>query len=228
MGWLDALWGRSVRCGFRLLYNEMAFTYDTVSKLVSQGQWRCWQRSVFEFLGEPTDDLILELAHGTGDLQLDLAKRGFSAIGYDLSPYMGRIARRKMMRHNISPRLVRGVAQQMPFVDAQWSTIVCTFPTSFIFLPQTLQELARILRDDGRLVIVLSGRFVKSGLIADGLEFLYRVTGQRREDMPDMEQKIITFFADAGFDARWEKVTCRQSESLMIFAQKRSSNPIKA
>src|SRR5260370_38001805 len=91
---------RSVMCSllrvcFSLLYNQLAWTYDGVSWLVSAGQWRNWQRSALPFLpGRP----VLEVAHGTGNLLLDLASLGLEPIGLDLSPAMSRIASRKLKR----------------------------------------------------------------------------------------------------------------------------------
>ena len=224
---LNSLWTRSVRFGFRLLYNEMAFTYDLVSKAVSRGQWRCWQRAALQYMGDVGDETILELAHGTGDLQIDLANLGVKSIGYDLSPYMGYLAGRKLKRLGLSPRLVRGLAQQLPFADGVFPAVIATFPTRFIFQPETLSEIARILQDDGRLVIVLSGRFTTSGVVAEGLEFLYRATGQREEDIPEMYEQVLALFQAAGFTASWERVPCKNSEALIIFAQKRASNQAK-
>jgi ubiquinone/menaquinone biosynthesis C-methylase UbiE len=77
------LWRRLLRFGFRLLYNELAFTYDMVSAVVSLGAWRCWTRAALRQLA--SDGLILELAHGTGNLQLDLAAAGRRSVGFDLS-----------------------------------------------------------------------------------------------------------------------------------------------
>ncbi|MCZ7544410.1 MAG: hypothetical protein M5R40_13175 [Anaerolineae bacterium] len=48
---LERLWWALVRFGFRLLYNELAFTYDLVSRVVSLGQWRAWQRAAFSLSG---------------------------------------------------------------------------------------------------------------------------------------------------------------------------------
>jgi hypothetical protein len=47
-----SLWWRLVRFGFRLLYNEFAFSYDLVSKVVSLGAWRCWQQSALKHLND--------------------------------------------------------------------------------------------------------------------------------------------------------------------------------
>ncbi|MFQ3568740.1 MAG: methyltransferase domain-containing protein, partial [Aggregatilineales bacterium] len=171
-------WRRLVRFGFYLLYNPFAFTYDAVSKLVSFGAWRCWQRAALAYL--PSDGWALELAHGTGDLQLDLASAGISSIGYDLSPNMGRLARRKLIRHGVVPRLARGRAQALPFADGVFRSVVSTFPTDFIIASQTLYEVGRVLADDGVLVIVPSALFTGGGAAVRLLDGLYRITGQRQ------------------------------------------------
>ena len=75
---IERAWWALVTFGFRLLYNEMAFTYDWVSWIVSLGQWRAWQRSALEHITAPPGTRVLELAHGTGNMQIDL--RGGSLI----------------------------------------------------------------------------------------------------------------------------------------------------
>lgn len=90
---LFGLWWALISFGFRLLYNEFAFTYDLVSKVVSLGAWHCWQKSALKYLPSATDGIVLELAHGTGEIQIDLKNEGYTTIGYDLSPNMGKIAR---------------------------------------------------------------------------------------------------------------------------------------
>src|SRR4051794_24693742 len=111
MGPMLSPYWRLVKFGFRLLYNEMAFTYDLVSKAVSLGEWRSWQRAAIKHLNAQPGACILEIAHGTGNLQIDLRAAGFDSIGCDLSRTMGEIARAKLLRHSISPKLVRIRAQ---------------------------------------------------------------------------------------------------------------------
>ena len=139
------LWWTVIRFGFRLLYNEMAFTYDIVSAVVSIGEWRSWQRSALKHLDPNSGKRLLELAHGTGNLQIDLVKAGYDTVGYDLSPYMGRIAKRKMRRKGLAAKLVRGKAQQLPFPSGVFDAVISTFPTDFIFAAETLREINRIL-----------------------------------------------------------------------------------
>lgn len=210
-------WWKLVRFGFRLLYNEMAFTYDTVSTVVSIGEWRCWQRVALKYLETGADDQLLELAHGTGNLQLDLIKAGYQTIGYDLSPYMGRIAQSKLRRQGATVRLVRGKAQQLPFPNETFKAVITTFPTDFIFAAETLREIHRILRDNGQLIIVPNGILTGGGATEAGLEWLYRITGQRGENHPP----IGRFFEPYGFEATLHEERCPRSMAQVIVARKK-------
>ena len=210
-------WWKLIRFGFRLLYNEMAFSYDTISTIVSLGEWRCWQRAALTYLEAENNDTILELAHGTGNLQLDLLQTGYSTIGYDLSPYMGRIAKAKLERQGASVRLVRGKAQQLPFPAKTFKAVISTFPTDFIFAGETLHEISRILCDDGQLIIVPNGVLTGSGVTEAGMEWVYRITGQRSGQHPP----IAEFFEPYGFEASLYEKRCPRSMVQVIVARKK-------
>ncbi len=211
------LWWALVRFGFRLLYNEFAFIYDPVSRLVSFGQWRRWQRAALRYIRAAPDDVVLELAHGTGSLQLDLRARGYRTVGLDLSPYMGRLARRKMLRHGWHPRLVRGSALALPFPAEVFPTIVTTFPTDFILAPATLAEAYRVLRPGGRLVICATGRITGRDPLSRLLELAYKVTGQRaRIDL----DAITKGFRTAGFRAEFISREVAGGEVWLLLAEK--------
>jgi ubiquinone/menaquinone biosynthesis C-methylase UbiE len=209
-------WWRLVRFGFRLLYNELAFTYDLVSKAVSLGRWRCWQRTAFDFLDDSYDMPLLELAHGTGDLQLDLHQRDYAAVGFDLSADMGRITRRKLTRHCVPVRLTRGNAQALPYPDEVFPAVVCTFPTPFILQPQTLAEIYRVLQPGGRLVVVPSGMLTGRTPTEGFLEWLYEITGQREGSMA----AFVAAFTAAGFRAEMQYVPCPQSVAVVVVGEK--------
>jgi len=209
---MTGVWWCLVRFGFRLLYNEMAFTYDAVSWVVSLGAWRCWQRSALEFL-TPDSLRVLEIAHGTGNLQLDLHEMGLQVVGYDLSPAMGRIARQKLRNYGYNPNLVRGRAQTLPLSDAHFDAVVCTFPTDFILQPATLGEVRRVLRPGGRFIVVLSGTFVGRGIMKQVLEWAYRATGQREEYGLDLS----AYFMAQGFkDVAFHAAKCPQSTAHLV------------
>lgn len=219
-------WRGLVRFGFYLLYNPFAFTYDSVSKLVSFGAWRCWQRASLAYL--PREGWTLELAHGTGDLQIDLAAAGIPSVGYDLSPNMGRIARRKLIRQGVVPRLVRGRAQALPFADSAFCSVVSTFPTDFIVAPETLREVSRVLADDGVFVIVPSALFTGGGAAVRLLDWLYRITGQRQrinnqallEDA--LRAEAAALLEPYGFCVETFWHDCPRSRALVIVGRKRA------
>lgn len=216
---LIALWWRLIRFGFRLLYNELAFTYDFVSVVVSLGQWRCWGRAALQFIEAQPGEPVLELAHGTGNLHLDLHAAGYRAYGYDLSPYMGRIAQRKLRKAGYPARLIRGKAQRLPFPNSSFRAVVCTFPTDFILAPATLAEVHRVLQTDGRLIIVPNGMLTGTGVIAKGIEFLYRITGQR-EQKNEGSLGVVDYFAAYGYKADAYSVPCKRSIAQVIVARK--------
>jgi ubiquinone/menaquinone biosynthesis C-methylase UbiE len=177
---------RLVRSAFWVLYNPMAWTYDWVSKVVSLGHWRGWQRTA---LPELCGKQVLELAFGTGDMLLDLHAAQYRVIGLDLSPTMVRIAQQKLSYHGVHVPLARGRTQQLPFADASFDSVLSTFPAEFIAAPDTLREIARILRPGGRAVVVVLAQLLPNGLWARFLEWLYAITGQRGP-LPDLQPEL--------------------------------------
>ncbi len=205
-----------IRLFFRLLYNELAGTYDLVSRTVSLGQWRHWQRAgVARLRGRQ----VLEVAHGTGDMLVDLSALGFQPVGLDLSLNMGRIAQAKLRRHGLhwSVPLVRGLAQALPFIDRSFPSILATFPAEFIIEPETLGEFRRVLRPGGVVVFVPVAQITGLSLPERFFEWLFRVTGQASTDwfLP-----VIDRYARAGFKAHVERVTLPHSVVTVVVAEK--------
>lgn len=206
------------RLGFRLLYNECAFAYDAVSRAVSLGRWRSWQRSVMQFLPEPKAGAVLELAHGTGDLHLDLTKAGYHAVGLDLSRSMGRLAHRKLTQQGIGAALIQGKAACLPVRSNSIAALVCTFPTSFIFDPKTQSEIKRVLKPGGRAVILLSALLTRSGLLATAIRSLYRLTGQTCSRISDSE--TCRRFHASGLTAEAHTVHLGDSLTQLVILRK--------
>lgn len=92
---MTSLWRSFIRTFFRLLYHELAWTYDLVAWFVSFGQWKAWGRAAISRLRGPR---VLELAHGPGHLLVAMTRAGLAPVGLDLSPQMGRLARARLER----------------------------------------------------------------------------------------------------------------------------------
>lgn len=160
---------------FQLLYNQLAWAYDGVSWVVSLGKWRHWQRAAIPRL---KGRRVLEVAFGTGNLLIDLARAGYHTYGLELSPSMVRIARRKIKRRGLAILLCRGQAQMLPFAPESFDSVVVTFPTEFICDPASLGEMDRVLRPGGKLVLVPGARF-HNPLAHLFIQGLYLIAGQR-------------------------------------------------
>ncbi len=206
------LWRDLLSLGFRLLYNEFAWTYDAVAWLVSLGQWRAWG---CESLAHLQGRRVLELGHGPGHLLAEMAGRGLTPVGVDESVQMGRLARRMLRKRAVAAPLVRARAQQLPFCDAAFDSVVATFPTEFILERATLQQAERVLGDGGRLVVVANVVFEGGRLAARLLRWVYGVTGQS-EALPHGSSRL----REAGFAPVARRVSVGRCEVLLRVGQK--------
>ncbi len=199
-----------MRVFFHLLYHPFAFTYDLVAAVVSFGQWKNWGRSILPHI---SGTRILELGHGPGHLQRFLLDRNLTLFAIDESAQMGRIAKRR-----IGPiqKLSRGLAQSLPYQDESFDCVICTFPTKYIYSPETLSEVKRVLRSGGRLV-VLPGVWPKSGF----LQWLYKFTGESPQALTEALSKRFTEpFIKAGFVAEIQILEVKSSTLLIVIAKK--------
>jgi ubiquinone/menaquinone biosynthesis C-methylase UbiE len=203
-----------LRWFFALLYNPLARTYDTVSWAVSIGQWRRWQQTVLPYV---RPGRVLEIAHGTGNLLLDLHRAGQTPMGLDLSRAMGNIARKKLRARGVVLPLIRGRVQALPLAGGSFATLVSTFPTEFMVDPQALAEFYRVLAPGGVLVIIPAAQ-ITGPTVPDRLaEWLFRITRQSAEPgfMPPENP-----FTPAGFSTRIEQVRLPRSVVTVIVAEK--------
>ena len=116
-----------------------------------------WRRSALKYIELPEGCKILDLACGTGDFTIELARRWPNAeiIGVDLTPEMLDIARVKLSEaRNVT--YLTGDAQNLSMLEAkQFSLVVCAFGfRNFPNKAKALSECHRLLADGGRLVVL--------------------------------------------------------------------------
>lgn len=107
-----------------------------------------------EWLGERAHGRVLEVAIGTGR-NLPHYPVDATVTGVDLSPAMLAIARRRAGDLGRDVDLHEGDAEQLPFGDASFDTVVCALSLCSIPDPATaLGEMKRVLVPDGVLLLL--------------------------------------------------------------------------
>ncbi len=206
-------WQKLVRFGFRLLYHELAWTYDVVSWVVSLGEWRRWQRAALPYVQGPR---VLEIGHGPGHMLLALQMKGCRVMGLDLSPQMGRLARTRAP----SVPLVRGRVQDLPFAEGSFDTVLATFPTEYVVEERTITAVARVLGYNGRFLILPEGHLTGGGPLQRFIEWLFQITGQQQSTDPAQWSPFLTRLRAAGFVVTVTQITFQRSAATMIVCQK--------
>ena len=133
------------------MFDAIAPGYDVTNRVISLGLDVGWRRRTVRSLGLAKGGLVLDLACGTGDLCLESARQGLTAVGADRSHGMLHAAR---TRASGAP-LVRGDGLALPFRAGALDGVVCGFALrNFAALAPVLAECARVLRPGGRVALL--------------------------------------------------------------------------
>lgn len=128
-------------------FDTIARTYDRLNRLMTLGLDRRWRKRALRGI----QGNVLDVACGTGDMAVSLVERGCTVTGVDISEEMLAIARQKapMVTFMIAD------AEHLPFPDASFDAVTCAFGVrNFVHLEQGLNEMLRVLKPGGQLVIL--------------------------------------------------------------------------
>lgn len=143
----------------RAMFDNIAPHYDLLNHVLSFRIDRLWRRRVVREAARCRPQRVLDLATGTGDLAIELA-RGIPAaqiMGIDLSEGMLAEARRKIAARGLTDRisLAVGDAERLDLPDAAVDVATVAFGVrNFGDLDAGLRELARTVKPGGRVVIL--------------------------------------------------------------------------
>lgn len=108
---------------------------------------------------------VLEVATGSGEMLRRLVRvnRTGSTVGIDLSPNMAARAQKKARREfpSVAAHCQAVDARHMPFRDETFDLVVCCYLLELLStedITRTVGEFHRVLRANGRLVLVLIGQ----------------------------------------------------------------------
>jgi SAM-dependent methyltransferase len=187
-GQIRSVRSQVLRSLFEALYRNRLL-YWLASTIPFAGQWRTWQRLVIPRL---VGSDVLETGCGIGTLLTDMAEAGFSCSAVERSSQMVAATRDRLRHHGVEGKVVlrQGIAQELPYPDASFDSVVSTFPTDYIFDPATTREMARVLRVGGRVLIVLGAQLLPAHLLLVPLvAFQTLVYGGRGRGTPDMPER---------------------------------------
>jgi demethylmenaquinone methyltransferase / 2-methoxy-6-polyprenyl-1,4-benzoquinol methylase len=138
----------------RRLFAPLGPTYDRYSSLLSFGQDPRWRRFLVSRLDVGADDIVLDVATGTGLVARELVRRfGCSVVGLDRSPEMLAVAAERT--RGLPVRLLEGRAEALPFDDAEFPALTFTYLLRYVDDPAaTLRELARVVRPGGTVAML--------------------------------------------------------------------------
>jgi SAM-dependent methyltransferase len=155
---------------FETLYGNKHL-YRFASTVPFAGQWRVWQRQILPRLHGHD---VLELGCGLGDLLADMLEADYVCRAVEHSPQMVEAARETLRKRKLgSPNLViQGRSQRLPFSDNSFDDVVSTFPSEYIYDPDTIAEIERVLRPGGRLIVIEGANLLAVGFFQPILLFL--------------------------------------------------------
>jgi demethylmenaquinone methyltransferase/2-methoxy-6-polyprenyl-1,4-benzoquinol methylase len=129
----------------REMFDTIAPRYDLTNRVMTFRMDVGWRRTSVDALGLARGACVVDLAAGTGDLCVELRRRGFRPVSVDLSFGMLRADR------SGAPRVQADVLT-LPFADGLADGVTCGFALrNLVDLGRFFDEVARVTRPGGRV-----------------------------------------------------------------------------
>ena len=144
----------------RAVFDSVASRYDLMNDLMSGGLHRLWKRFALARTAARPGQRALDLASGSGDLALALARRvgpEGELVASDINASMLARGRDRLIDAGVGHRIdwVLADAQALPFTSGHFHCVTIGFGLRNVTDQATaLAEMARVLRPGGRVVIL--------------------------------------------------------------------------
>jgi demethylmenaquinone methyltransferase / 2-methoxy-6-polyprenyl-1,4-benzoquinol methylase len=138
----------------RAMFDRIAGFYDVMNSVMTAGLHHRWRARAADLAAVGPGDSALDVACGTGDLAIELARRvgpGGEVVGSDFSEEMLGRARAK------APELAWewGNALELPYASDRFDAATVGFGArNFSDLDRGLSEMARVVKPGGRVVVL--------------------------------------------------------------------------
>jgi demethylmenaquinone methyltransferase / 2-methoxy-6-polyprenyl-1,4-benzoquinol methylase len=138
----------------RAMFDRIASFYDVMNSVMTAGLHHRWRARAADLAAVGSGARALDVATGTGDLAIELARRvgpEGEVVGSDFSEEMLALARRKAP----ALRFEWGNALELPYPDDGFDAATVGFGArNFSDLDRGLREMARVVRPGGRVVVL--------------------------------------------------------------------------
>ena len=132
----------------RWLFATIADRYDITTRVLSFGLDRKWKQKLIALAGVQPGWRAIDLACGTGDIAFEVARRGSTVIGLDITMRMLEIARRKAAPGRVS--WLAGDMMALPVAAGSCDLVTTGYGLRNVpDLQLTLREIHRILKPGG-------------------------------------------------------------------------------
>jgi demethylmenaquinone methyltransferase/2-methoxy-6-polyprenyl-1,4-benzoquinol methylase len=133
------------------MFDRIAGVYDVMNSVMTAGLHHRWRERAADLAQAGPGKRALDVATGTGDLAIALARRGAEVVGSDFSEGMLERARAK----SGAVRWEQANALALPYPDDVFDAATVGFGArNFSDLRLGLSEMARVVRPGGRVVVL--------------------------------------------------------------------------
>ncbi|KRD10957.1 ubiquinone biosynthesis methyltransferase UbiE [Flavobacterium sp. Root901] len=140
------------------MFDNISGNYDNLNRVISFGIDTKWRKKVLKIVSDSKPKVILDIATGTGDLAILMARTNAEKIiGLDISAGMLEVGRKKVDEKKLSNviDLVLGDSENIPFEDNYFDAITVGFGVrNFENLEKGFAEILRVLKPNGVFVIL--------------------------------------------------------------------------
>ena len=148
------------------MFDAISGGYDRLNRVISFGIDVKWRNKVLKLVEATNPKTILDIATGTGDLALMMAKiKDVKITGIDISAGMLDVGRKKIAAKDLSPKIDMLLvdSENMPFADHTFDAMTVGFGIrNFEHLEIGLAEILRVLKPGGIFVILETSVPVKT------------------------------------------------------------------
>ncbi len=134
------------------VFSTVASKYDIMNDLMSFGLHRLWKDEAIKELQPSSDDVLLDVAGGTGDISWRfLQAGGGSAVVSDLNKEM--LEQGKLKHSSDKLSWIHANAEELPFGDNQFDFYTISFGIRNVtHIDKVLKEAHRVLKPGGKFV----------------------------------------------------------------------------